>query len=60
MQLIQEGLTRLSNELPNEERLYQKYLLAEAYNKLRRPREALALTGELLNLVNQTGKQFRR
>ncbi len=52
-----DGVGPTLTELPNEERLYQKYLLAEAYNKLRRPREALALTGELLNLVNQTGKR---
>jgi class 3 adenylate cyclase/ribosomal protein L40E len=57
LQLIQGGLARFSEELPSEERLYQQYLLAAAYNKLRRLEEALALTRELTNLVNQTGKR---
>jgi len=57
VQLMEEGLARLSNELPGEKRLYHKYLLAAAYKKLQRPQEALVLIGELLNLVNQTGKR---
>ena len=47
----------MSKELPGEERFYQKYLLAEAYQKLRRPREGLALTNELFSDMSQTGKR---
>src|SRR5437868_3508334 len=51
------GLARLSNELPSVERLYSKYLLAAAYNKLQLSQEGLAVTAELLKLVNETGKR---
>jgi predicted ATPase len=47
----------MSKELPGEERFYQKYLLAEAYQKLRRPHEGLALTNELFSVMSQTGKR---
>jgi predicted ATPase len=57
LDLIDTGLARLRTELPGEERLYQKYLLAAAYEKLRRPREGLALTEEIFGDVRQTGKR---
>jgi len=49
VQLIEGGHDRLSNELPGDERLYQKYLSAAAYQRLRRSTEALALVGELFD-----------
>jgi class 3 adenylate cyclase/tetratricopeptide (TPR) repeat protein/ribosomal protein L40E len=57
LELIETGLTRLRTELPGEERLYQKYLLAAAYEKLRQPREGLALTQEIFGDIKQTGKR---
>jgi tetratricopeptide (TPR) repeat protein len=57
LQVIQGGLARLSNELPSVERLYSKYLLAAAYNKLQLSQEGLAVTAELFKLVNETGKR---
>src|SRR5580698_2146108 len=57
LRLVEGGLARMSKELPGEERFYQKYLLAEAYQKLRRPQEGLALTNELFTVMSQTGKR---